>query len=151
MGKCCGIFAIAMSNWLWYSLENYCTPLLKVHMRRRPQNVLRASVWFPTNQYLESSLWLTNQIAAATSIYSPVRCAWTHFPGRLPASRFIRWFGVSLIWLCTAHSCTSGSTTLSDTHPLLSLLSLWTTSLLFHNKTLDIWLSCLLSFTGYIE
>ena len=38
----------------------------------------RATVWFSTNQYLESALWLINQIAAATSIYSPVRFARTH-------------------------------------------------------------------------
>ena len=38
-----------------------------------------ASVWFSTNQCLESALWLTNQIASATSTCSPVRCARMHF------------------------------------------------------------------------
>ena len=62
-------------------------------MRQQPQNVLerpcvRARAWFPINQCLDSALWLTNQIAAAASVYSPVRCARAPFPCRIPASRF---------------------------------------------------------------
>ena len=88
-------------------LENRCTPLIMTHMRQQPQNVLEcacegASARFPANQYRESALWLTNQIAAATSVYSPVRCARTHFPCRFPASRFTFWSGVSLILLSLA-------------------------------------------------
>ena len=57
---------------------------------------VRATMWFPTNQYLESPLWLTNQVAAAIPIYSPVSCAQTHFPGRLPASPLVRSSPLSL-------------------------------------------------------
>ena len=67
---------------------------------------VRASVWFPTNQYLESAIQLINQIAPATSIFCPLRCARTHFPCLLPMSRFTSWFGVSLISLSLAQSYT---------------------------------------------
>ena len=70
---------------LWNLLENKRTPLIRAHMRQQPQNVLEcacegASAQFPANQYCESALWLTNQIAAATSVYGPVSCDQTHFP-----------------------------------------------------------------------
>ena len=63
-------------------------------MRQRPHNRtfwknhscvgvrVRTSVWFPTNQCLESALRLTNQIVASTSMYSRIRCARKHFPYR---------------------------------------------------------------------
>ena len=76
-------------------------------MRRRLHNrtfwkdhsCVSDSVCSPSNQNLESAL--------ATSIFSPLLCARTHFPCRLPVSRFIRWFGVSPISLSLAHSYTS--------------------------------------------
>ena len=92
-------------------LENRRTPLIRAHMRQRPQNVLEgacegASARFPANQYLESAPWLTNQVAVVTSIYSPVMCSWghthTHYPCRLPASRFTCWSGVFLTPLSLA-------------------------------------------------
>ena len=49
---------------------------------------------------------LINQVAPASSIYNPVGCARAHFPCRLPASLFTRWFGVSLIRLSLALSST---------------------------------------------
>ena len=58
-----------------------------------PDACVRA--WFPTNQCLESALWLTNQIAQI----SPLICARKHFPLRLSAWRFTAWFGVSPISL----------------------------------------------------
>ena len=64
----------------WNHLENKRVPLIRAHMHQQPQNVLEsvcegARARFPANQYLESTLWLTNRIAAATSVYCPVRCA----------------------------------------------------------------------------
>ena len=100
----------------WNLLENRRTPLIRAHMRQQPQNVLEcacegASARFPANQYLESAPCLTNQIAAATFVYSPIRCSWghtqTYFPCRLLASRFTCWSGVSLIPLSLARSYTS--------------------------------------------
>ena len=88
---------------------------------------MRASAWFPTNQYLESALWLTLQITPATSIFSPLRCAREHFSCRVPDSRFTRSFGVFPISLSLALLYTSVLVAvntqylLSQRLPLLSL------------------------------
>ena len=55
----------------------------------------------------QKKLFTERERRGATSIFSPLRCARTHFPCRVPASRFIRWFGVSPIQLSLAHSSTS--------------------------------------------
>ena len=92
----------------WNLLENKCMPLIKILMRQRPQNLLerpcaRASERVCSSQSITASaLWLTNQVAAATSAYCPIRRVWGLFLCRLPASRFTRWFGVSLIPLSLA-------------------------------------------------
>ena len=82
-------------------LENLYLPLIRTHMLQWSHNRTlwkdnlcvraseRATVWFPTNQYLESALKLTNQIAPASSIYSPVGCARTHFPCKLILNKTI--------------------------------------------------------------
>ena len=105
---------ILFTSWRprhWNLLENAYTSLIKAHMCQRPHSKTfwkdHSSVWLPTNQYLVCALQLTSQIAPTASIFSPLRCALTHFPCQLPVSRFIGWLGVSLISLSLAHTLTS--------------------------------------------
>ena len=90
-----------------HQLKHPCVSDLIIERSRRTTHAwLRLSTRFPTNQYLVYALWLTNEIAPPTYIFSLLKCTWTHSLCRLPASRFTRWFGVSYILLPLAHSTT---------------------------------------------
>ena len=104
-------------------LENLCTSLIKAHARQWPDNrtfckTIRACVLVCVSyQFFESALWPTSQIAPATSIFSPLRCDWTHFLCRLPVLRFTHWLGVSPISPSLAHSYISVLVTTNTQYP----------------------------------
>ena len=105
-------FNIVKNKRLWRPCllkpRNLYAPLIKACMRQGPHN---RTFWKDCSCVHASERVVPNpstprvRTLADKSIFSPLRCTRRHFPCRLPASRFTRWFGVSSpISLFLAHT-----------------------------------------------